>query len=92
MVAAITAVRQVTTVQPGGRIELSSPDLPPGARAEVIVLIESPAARMPGAGQDALQALDALQQSVALDRPAAAQWTQVLRAEREVWPAPDPTR
>ena len=36
------AIRQTVTVQPGGLIEIRSPQLAPGARAEVIVLVESP--------------------------------------------------
>lgn len=32
------AFRQHVTIQPGGRIELSSPNLPTGGEAEVIVL------------------------------------------------------
>lgn len=38
----IDAIRQQVTVQPGGVIELQSPDLPVGARVEVIVLVDSP--------------------------------------------------
>lgn len=36
------AVRTKTIVQPGGRVEIRSPDLTPGASAEVIVLVEAP--------------------------------------------------
>jgi hypothetical protein len=36
----VAALRQQVTVQPGGVIEVRSPELPPGARAEVIVLLE----------------------------------------------------
>jgi len=35
----VAAVRQRVTVQPGGRVELTSPELPAGAEAEVIVLV-----------------------------------------------------
>jgi hypothetical protein len=88
MAAAIKAVRQVVTVQPGGRVEFTSPELPSGARAEVIVLIESPAAP----GQGAVEVLDALQRSLALDPAAAAQWAAAARADRESWPCADPTQ
>ena len=37
----VTAIRQQVTVQPGGVIEVRSPELTPGAQAEVIVLIEA---------------------------------------------------
>jgi len=44
------AVRTKTIVQPGGRVEIRSPDLTPGASAEVIVLVDalaSPTGRTP---------------------------------------------
>ena len=37
------AVRAKTIVQPGGRVEIRSPELTPGASAEVIVLVDAPA-------------------------------------------------
>jgi hypothetical protein len=36
------AVRTKTIVQPGGRVEIRSPELMPGASAEVIVLVDTP--------------------------------------------------
>ena len=36
-----TALRQMVTVQKGGLIQISSPELPDGAQAEVIVLLET---------------------------------------------------
>ena len=36
----VAAVRQRVTVQPGGVVEVRSPELTPGASAEVIVLVE----------------------------------------------------
>jgi len=38
----VAAIRQQVTVQPGGVIEIRSPELPPGARADVIVLLATP--------------------------------------------------
>lgn len=38
----IQAVKERVTIQPGGRIELERPDLPTGAEAEVIVMVEVP--------------------------------------------------
>lgn len=35
------AIKQIVRVKPGGVIELRVPELPEGARAEVIVLVES---------------------------------------------------
>jgi hypothetical protein len=41
----MVAVKQMVTVQAGGRIEVTSPELLPGAQAEVIVIMaEQPAA------------------------------------------------
>jgi hypothetical protein len=38
-----TAFKQTVTVQEGGLIEVRSSELPVGARAEVIILLEDPA-------------------------------------------------
>jgi hypothetical protein len=40
-----TAVRQTVTIQPGGRIEITSPDLPEGAEAEVVVKVNATGGR-----------------------------------------------
>jgi hypothetical protein len=37
----VTALKQMVTVQQGGRIEIPSSQLPEGSNAEVIVLVES---------------------------------------------------
>ncbi len=37
-----TALRQQAVVKPGGVIEIRSPELPEGAMAEVIVILETP--------------------------------------------------
>lgn len=37
----VSAIRQRVTVQPGGRIEIRSSELPAGAEAEVIVVLET---------------------------------------------------
>jgi hypothetical protein len=36
----VAAIKQQVTVQPGGVIEIRSPELKPGTSAEVIVLVE----------------------------------------------------
>lgn len=43
----VRAIRELVTVQTGGRIEIPSSELPAGARAEVIVVLE-PGARLGG--------------------------------------------
>ncbi len=36
----VAAIRKTVTIQPGGTIEIRSPELPEGGTAEVIVLVE----------------------------------------------------
>jgi hypothetical protein len=43
----VTAIKRQVTIQPGGVIEVRSPDLPAGARAEVIILLERSATQSP---------------------------------------------
>ena len=38
----VTAIKQIVTIQQGGRVEVTSADLPEGRLAEVIVLIDQP--------------------------------------------------
>lgn len=73
----MVAIRQRVTVQPGGVIELRSPELPPGSQADVIVLLETspgpeqPLASFIGAGKggfSSVQEVDAF-----------------IRAERDAW-------
>jgi len=47
----VAAIRQNVTVQPGGLIEVRSPELMPGARAEVIVLLERSASDQAAGGR-----------------------------------------
>ena len=42
-----TALRTETTVLPGNRVEISAPELPVGAKVEVIVVLPQPAAPAP---------------------------------------------
>lgn len=37
----VRAIKQTVTVQPGGRVEVTSEQLSPGTEAEVIILVES---------------------------------------------------
>lgn len=37
-----TAIKQSVTIQPGGVVQVISPELPAGARAEVTVVVEEP--------------------------------------------------
>ena len=77
----VAALRQTVTVGPGGRVEVQSPQLKEGARAEVILLLEEAAASTAPTGQ--LAALDRLQKRLNVDEARAQQWSSQVRAERE---------
>ena len=78
----VAAIRQTLTVQSEGTVEVRSPELRAGARAEVIVLIEGAECRPAGSS---LEALDTLQASLQLTAPAAADWAQRARVERQAF-------
>jgi hypothetical protein len=78
----VAAIRQTVTIQSSGTVEVHSPELRAGDRAEVIVLIEGAECRP---ASSPLEALDALQASLQLTAPAAADWTRRARAEREAF-------
>jgi hypothetical protein len=78
----VPAIRQTVTIQSAGRVEVRSPELRAGARAEVIVLLEAAECQ---AARSPLEALDALQESLQLTAPAAAEWAQRARAERQAF-------
>ncbi len=78
----VAAIRQTVTVQSAGTVEVRSPELYVGARAEVIVLIEGTECRPTGSP---LATLDALQASLQLTAPAAADWAQRARVERQAF-------
>ncbi len=78
----VAAIRQTVTIQSGGTVEVRSPALRAGAKAEVIVLIEGAENRP---ANSPLEALNALQASLQLTAPAAAEWTQRTRAERQAF-------
>ena len=44
----LNGLRQKVVVQPGGVVEVRSPELPDGATVEVIVLLESPSPLLQG--------------------------------------------
>ncbi len=78
----IAAIRQTVTIQSAGTVEVRSPELRAGARAEVIVLIEGAECR-PAASP--VNTLDALQASLQLTAPAAADWARRARVERQAF-------
>lgn len=77
----VAALRQIVTVGEGGRIEVRSPELKEGERAEVIVLLEE----QPISIAHMLAALDKLQESLKLDDTKTEQWIRAAREEREAF-------
>ncbi len=74
----MVAIKQDTTVQPGGVIHIHSDQLPDGVRAEVIVLVEKPLSvtfptmrSMIGGAQGSFK--------------SAAEIDAFVRAERDSW-------
>ena len=49
----VSALRVVTQVLPGGRIELTAPELPEGGTVEVVVILPRPAAPAPAPAEAA---------------------------------------
>jgi hypothetical protein len=80
----VKAVRQHVTVGPGGIVEVQSPDLPVGAEAEVIVLVDQPGST-PNATDAAerLAAFRRLRKDLNLTPEAAAKWIDELRQMRD---------
>ncbi len=78
----VAAIRQTVTIESAGMVEVRSPELRQGARAEVIVLIEGAECQPAGSP---LEALDALQTSLQLTAPAAADWVQRARVEHQAF-------
>ena len=76
----VAAIRQIVTVSTAGTLEIKSPELSPGTRAEVIVLLEAAPAHHKST--ERLAALDALQKSLSLTTSVAAEWNEQLRQSR----------
>ncbi|MBW4580241.1 MAG: hypothetical protein KME42_11810 [Tildeniella nuda ZEHNDER 1965/U140] len=74
----LNGLRQKVIVQPGGLVEVRSPELPAGVTVEVIVLLE---ASTPSASQGLSRFLGAAQGNFA--SPEAVD--QFIHQERETW-------
>jgi hypothetical protein len=64
----LSALRLEATVLPGNRIEVSAPELPEGAKVEVIVLIREQSSRATPEGEREKARAAALDQFLALAR------------------------
>jgi len=82
----VAAIRQLVTITSPGTLQLHAPELKPGDRAEVIVLIESATSEQT---LSPLQALDALQKSLNLTPEAAQAWVKLARQERDSFGSPE---
>jgi hypothetical protein len=78
LIEMFSGLRQKVVVQPGGVIEIHSPELPAGATVEVIVLLEPQAQP---ASQGLSQFIGAAQGNFA----TPAEVDQFIRLEREAW-------
>ena len=74
----VRAIKETVTIQPGGLIEIRRTDLPEGASAEVIVMVEEQPAAPPlplssflGKGKGCFE--------------SAAEVDQFIRRERDAW-------
>ena len=74
----MVAIKQAVTIQAGGNIHIHSDQLPAGARAEVIVLVEQ---ALPNPFPTMRSLLGAAQGSF----QSAAEVDAFLRAERDSW-------
>jgi hypothetical protein len=78
----VAAIKQLVTVDPDGNIVVHGAALPPGTKAEVIVLVdEAPTAATPQP-DPFIAALDALQKNMSLDRATAERWAAEARTLR----------
>lgn len=72
----LNGLRQKVVVQPGGVVEVRSPELPDGATVEVIVLLESP---------PPLQGLSRFIGAASGNFATPEEVDQFIRQERESW-------
>ena len=83
-----TALRLDATVLPGHRLDVTSPDLPEGARVELIVMLpESDTAYRAAHGRRYVPMLE-LTQAQPMGPRSAATWEALdrsLQAERDAW-------
>ena len=67
----MAAIQQNTTVQPGGIIQIHSDELPEGAQAQVIVLVEKPPISEPSRPRESGFRKDQINTSPDFDEPSA---------------------
>ncbi len=75
----VRAIKENVIIRPGGVIEIRRPDLPEGAAAEVIVMLEEPAT------PEALPSLTSLIGKANSGYASGAEADAFIRAERDAW-------
>lgn len=81
----VSAIRQIVTVSPNGTLEIHAPELAPGVRAEVIILLGTTDSQMADPAQTPLMVWEALQKSLAISAPIAEKWSQDVRIQRRMF-------
>jgi len=76
-----TALRMETTVLPGQRLEISSPELPEGAKVEVIVVLPEPPQPRFASALEFLESLPPGPRAF----PTWEEYERHLREEKESW-------
>lgn len=74
----LSGIKQKVIVKPGGVVEICSPELPPGATVEVIVLLESPP-------QQASKPLTSFIGTAKGNFATPEEVDQFIRQERDAW-------
>ncbi len=75
----VLAIRQIATVSAEGSVNVRSPELAPGSRVEIIILLE----KSDGGAMPQLAAFDLLQKTMNLDEATAEKWIADAHVERE---------
>lgn len=76
-----TALRTETTVLPGHRLEINSPELPEGARVEVIVVLPETSKPRFGSALEFLESLPSGPRAF----PTWEEYERHLRKEKDSW-------
>ncbi|HYE19145.1 MAG TPA: hypothetical protein VEA69_11910 [Tepidisphaeraceae bacterium] len=78
----VAAIKQTVTVGPGGVVQVSSPELRVGARAEVIVLVDAPEDASPSTPGPGLSSF--IGKGKGLFK-SVEEVDQFIRSERDQW-------
>ena len=79
----VAAIKQIVTVGPGGVIEIRSPQLSPGTRAEVIILVE--AGTPSGQTEAAPRSLSSFIGAARGSFSSVEEVDKFIRSERDEW-------